>query len=176
MSEINNTNNTGDQTVKLVTTALMCAIVVITTMFVPITIPVPLLRGAYLNAGDAAVFVAAYVLGGPVGAAAAGIGSALADVFLGSYIYAPATLVIKGVMALIAGTLMKKWNKPLFAIILSGLIMPAGYFLYEWALLGDFRLALAGVPFNLAQYAVCAVIGFFAVKAVALIKKGVKHD
>ena len=167
----NGKTNISDKTVRLVTAALMCAIVVITTMFVPITIPVPLLKGAYLNAGDAAVFVTAFVLGGPLGACVAAVGSALADVFLGSFLYAPATFVIKGLMALAAGAMMKKHRFILPAILISGLIMPAGYFLYEWALLGDVRLALAGAPFNLAQFGVCAAIGYFAIRAVALIRK-----
>lgn len=169
MSNIPSNSNVSDRTVKLVTAALMCAIVVITTMF--ITFPIPVMKGAYVNAGDAAVFVSAFILGGPIGACVAAVGSALADIFLGSMIYAPATFVIKGLMALAAGAMMKKKGFMLPAILIAGLIMPAGYFLYEWALLGSAGAALAGVPFNLAQYGACAAIGYFVIKAVALIKK-----
>ena len=43
------------------------------------------------------------------GFAAGGIGSMLADIFLGYAHYAPGTLVIKGVMALVAALMYERW-------------------------------------------------------------------
>ncbi|MEG1548542.1 MAG: ECF transporter S component [Clostridia bacterium] len=159
----------GDEKIRrTVLGALMCAIVVITTMF--LAIPIPNITGAYVNMGDAAVYVCAFVLGGPLGAVVAAIGSALADMFLGSFIYAPATFVIKGLMALCAGVLMSRWPKfKLGALLVAGLIMPLGYFLYEWALLGSMAAAAAGLLFNLIQYAGGVTIGIFAISAVGIV-------
>jgi len=59
--------------------------------------------GGYFNLGESMVYTAA-VLGGPlVGAVAGGLGSALADVYLGYAQYAPGTLVIKGAEGFIVG-------------------------------------------------------------------------
>ena len=96
-----------DEKIKRLTLAgLMCAVVVITTMFA--AVPIPGVQGAYANAGDAAVYASAYLLGWPWGVMVAAVGSGLADLLLGSALYAPATLVIKGLMALIAAKLLKK--------------------------------------------------------------------
>ena len=89
-----------DKIKTLTWAGLMCAIVVVTTMFA--AIPIPGVQGAYANAGDAAVYASAHLLGWPWGVAAAAIGSMLADLLLGSALYAPATFIIKGVMALLA--------------------------------------------------------------------------
>ena len=61
--------------------------------------------GGYFNLGESMVYTAA-LLGGPlVGAVAGGLGSALADVYLGYAQYAPGTLVIKSAEGAIVGAL-----------------------------------------------------------------------
>lgn len=64
---------------KPVACGVLTAIVTVATMF--LSIPIPGFSGAYMNAGDAAVYLCAYMIGGWWGAACAGIGSALADIF-----------------------------------------------------------------------------------------------
>ena len=86
------------KTKKLVMTALMAALTCIATMI--IVIPSPL-KG-YINLGDCLVLTSGWILSPAYGFFAAGLGSALADVLSGYVIYAPATFVIKGLMALIA--------------------------------------------------------------------------
>ncbi len=73
-----------------------------------LTVAVPTPTGGYVNPGDAVVLLGAYVLGGGWGAAAGALGPALADLLGGYGIYAPATLVIKGLMALAAGKLYRR--------------------------------------------------------------------
>ena len=53
----------------------------------------------YVNLGDGIVLLSAWVLPLPYGIVAAGLGSALADLFSGYTVYAPATFVIKALMA-----------------------------------------------------------------------------
>jgi hypothetical protein len=67
-------------------------------------IPTPLPQG-YFNLGDAVVLVTAALLGPRAGAFAGGLGSALADVLLGGYLFAPITLVAKGLEGFAAGAL-----------------------------------------------------------------------
>ena len=91
-----------EKTRKLVYLALFTALTTAATMVVRVPSP----TGGYVNAGDAVVLLCAFVLGPVPGAVAAGIGSALADVFGGYFLYAPATLVIQGLTALVAGLLI----------------------------------------------------------------------
>ena len=79
-------------TQKLVLAALLAALTCVATMI--ITIPSPL-KG-YLNLGDSVVLLAGWMLSPVYGFLAAGLGSALADMFSGYVIYAPATFVING--------------------------------------------------------------------------------
>lgn len=163
-------NSEDKRTNTIVLLSLFTAVIAIVTIV--IVIPIPNLTGAYINAGDAAVYTAAYVLGGPWSAAiSAAVGSALADLFLGSVLYMPATFVIKGTMALIAAALMKRMRseRKLLSVPVAGLVMPLGYFLYECAIIGQ-AAALAGLPFNLIQYVGGAVLGMFVIRAVAAVQ------
>lgn len=83
---------------KLVLAALLAALVCVATMVVQIPSPMQ----GYVNLGDCFVLLSGWLLGPWYGFAAGGIGSMLADIFLGYAHYAPGTLVIKGVMALVA--------------------------------------------------------------------------
>ena len=78
--------------------ALFAALCCLGTACVSIPMPV----SGYFNIGDVFVLAAGWCLGPFFGAAAAGVGSALADVFLGYGIYAPATFFIKAMVAFIA--------------------------------------------------------------------------
>lgn len=126
---------------KLVLAALLAALTCVATMV--IQVPVPL--AGYLHFGDCFVLLSGWVLGPVWGAVAAGIGSALADILTGYAIYAPATLIIKAAVALVAAllfTLLKKRMKGtllpcLISSILAELIMVGGYFLYTWLIVGS---------------------------------------
>lgn len=154
----------NEKTKKLVFTAMFAALCCVATYL--IVIPIPGGFG-YVNLGDIFVLMAGWCLGGVYGAVAAGVGSALADLWSGYLIYAPATLVIKAAMS-IAGyylyTVFKKFIKKdgldflprLFAAVVAELIMAFGYFVFEWILYG-FSAAIAGIPFNLLQGACCMV-------------------
>lgn len=141
---------------------LAAAVILLTTL---VSIPMPGGYG-YINLGDAGVLLAATMLGGVWGAVCAGVGSAISDLILGWGIYAPATLVIKGGMALLCWFLLKKFPKKLsiVAYLIAVLCVPVGYFLFETALYGA-AVALPNVVFNLLQCAVGAVVA----QAVALI-------
>ncbi len=139
----------------------------LTTLFTLISIPVGTL-GAYVNAGDSIVYASAFIIGSPWCAAVAGIGSMIADIILGSALYAPATFVIKAAMAFTAAMLMKKLPKFKLtcSLLLAGLIMPIGYMLYELLLIalglyGEAApiVAVTNMLMNLIQYAAGCVIG-----------------
>lgn len=157
-------------TVRLTTTALFTALVIVATFYIQIPTGV----GGYANLGDAVIFMCALSLGGVPALVAGGIGSMAADLILGYAAYAPFTLVIKGLEGLIAGllcTLAEKTIKKkqfriaaeIGALALAALWMVFGYFLVKWLILGDLEksaiaAALIEVPFNLAQGGISVAI------------------
>lgn len=153
---------------KFVLAGLLCAIITLTTMV--ISIPIPGVSGAYVNGGDAGVYLAGYLIGGPWGALCAGVGSALADLLLGSAIYAVPTFFIKGAVAFFAAMLLKRTKgfTRIFALLIPGLLIPGGYFLYECLIYG-YATALISVPLNFMQLAGGAVIGFLLIGALERI-------
>jgi uncharacterized membrane protein len=148
---------------RLVLTAVFTAMITVATL----VIQVPIGMGGYLNLGDALVLSGAWLLGGPLGAFAAAVGSALADLFAGYAVYALPTFFIKGGMALLAaflGRLVQRRGNGRIVLralggLLAELVMVAGYFVFEWVLYKSLAGALLSVPFNLLQGAVGLILG-----------------
>jgi len=72
-----------------------------------IQIPIPA-TGGYINIGDIAVMFTALLFGPIIGGIAGGLGPMFADIFLGYWLYAPATLLIKACEGGIVGILGHK--------------------------------------------------------------------
>ncbi len=153
-------------TKKIVLAALMAALTCVATMV--IKIPSPL--NGYVNLGDCIVLVAGWMLSPTYGFLAAGLGSALADIFSGYMTYAPATFVIKGLMALVAFygfKLLRKKLGNLSSGIISGIaaeiVMILGYFVFEGFLYG-FIPSAVNIPANGMQGIAGVVIGVLLAK------------
>ena len=154
------------RTKKIVMAAMLAALACVATMIIKIPSP---LKG-YLNLGDCIVLVAGWMLSPAYGFLAAGLGSALADLFSGYVTYAPATFVIKGLMALIAfyGFKLlhnKIGNLPSRIItgILAEIMMILGYFVFEGFLYG-FVPSLVNIPANGVQGIAGLIIGVILIK------------
>ena len=154
------------KTQKLVIASLLAALCCVATMIIKIPSP---LKG-YLNLGDCVVLLSAWLLPPWYAFAAAGIGSALADLFLGYATYAPATFLIKGIMAIIAYYCFKGMHKKignLASRIIGGTLaeveMVAGYYIFEGFLYG-FLPSVANVPANAMQGIAGLVIGLILIK------------
>lgn len=154
------------RTQKIVTAAMLAALACVATMIIKIPSP---MKG-YLNLGDCVVLLAGWVLSPVYGFLAAGIGSALADIFSGYVIYAPATFVIKGLMAIIAYYLFKLISNKIGNLpsrIISGvaaeLIMVFGYFIFEGFLYG-FIPSAVNIPANAVQGVAGLIIGTLLIK------------
>jgi len=153
-------------TKRIVTASMLAALVCVATMIIKIPSP---LKG-YLNLGDCIVLLAGWSLSPLYGFLAAGIGSALADIFSGYIVYAPATFVIKGLMAIIAYFGFQLLHKRLgnfISRILSGsiseIIMVLGYFIFEGFLYG-FVPSLVNIPANAVQGVTGLIIGTILIK------------
>lgn len=149
---------------RLVFAALLAALVCVATMVIQIPSP----ANGYVNLGDCFVLLSGWILGPWYGAAAAGIGSMLADLFLGYAYYAPGTLVIKGCMGLVTGLCVYRANNSTIRLLLSGvaaeLWMVGGYCFYAALLLGEGSGALLSIPGNLMQGLAGLVVGFILMK------------
>ncbi len=161
------------ETQKIVMAAMLAALACVATMI--IKIPSPL--NGYINMGDSIVLLSGWLLSPVHGFLAAGIGSALADIFSGYITYAPATFIIKGVMALIAYygfKLISKKSGSFPSRIISGavaeIVMIAGYFVFEGFLYG-FIPSTVNIPANAVQGVVCLIIGCVFIKIVEKTKK-----
>ena len=162
------------KTKKIVVAALIAALACIATMIIKIPTP---LKG-YINLGDCIVLVAGWMLSPAYAFLAAGLGSAFADIFSGYATYAPATFVIKGLMALIAlygfRLLNKKLANPPSRIISSFLaeaIMVVGYFIFEGFLYG-FAPSAVNIPANSIQGIGNLILGVILI--IALEKRNIK--
>lgn len=143
---------------KLVLAALMAALCTIMTMVIQVPSPMQ----GYVNLGDCAVLMSAWVLGPLYGGAAAGIGSALADLLSGYAHYVPGTFAIKLLMAVAAALIFRAATKksPSPSAVLLGqvaggvvaeVIMVLGYFAYACLWLGKGLAAAASIPGNIVQ-------------------------
>lgn len=142
-----------NKTRKIVLAAMLAALCCVATMIIKIPSP---LKG-YLNLGDCIVLLSGFMLSPAYGFLAAGVGSALADIFSGYIIYAPATCIIKGVMAVIACYGVKLMQKKMgttpariISSIVAEIVMVLGYFIFEGFMYGFFPSAV-NIPANAIQ-------------------------
>ena len=96
---------TASTAIRLSITAIFTSLVFVATVI--FSIYVPLTKG-FFNIGETMVYTTALLFGPLVGAFAGGVGSTLADIFLGYPHYAPATLVIKACEGAVVGVLNQK--------------------------------------------------------------------
>lgn len=149
---------------KIVMAALFAALACVATM--SIRIPTPG-TGGYIHPGDAVVILSGVLLGPTWGLLAAGIGSAMADLLGGYFIYVPITFAVKGIIAFLAGMICQKIGKTqksrYISVLLGGVVdivfVAGGYFLCEIPLYGA-SAAAASVPANLIQGVSGLVIAF----------------
>lgn len=167
-------------TKQLTTIAMFTALVTVAT--VVIAIPSP--AGGYLNVGDTVVLIAAACLGPIGGMVAGGLGSCIADLVLSYGMYAPFTLVIKGLEGFICGGLILLFDRTLgkrfknyiaqviagvISMIIAALTMSSLYCITDGILYG-WGAAIVNAPINLLQGAIGITAGSVIVYALNLPK------
>lgn len=164
-------NNTSPWIRKLVMTSLCVALVLAMTL---IHLNVPATNGGYIHPGDAMIYASAYLLGGPAAALAGGLGSLIADLVLGAAVYAPASLIIKALMGLVAGILMSGHRasmlRRVLGCVLASLIMVAGYAAFEGLFFG-WAYAVSAIPMNLVQAVGGVAIGLPLIYLLARVPR-----
>ena len=172
--------------VNLTLATVFAALVFVVTSLIP-PIPVPA-TGGYFNLGEATIYVAALLFGPFVGGFSGGVGAGLADVYLGYVLFAPGTLIIKGVEGAVVGLLNIKLRKTVpnqtvravISVITGGTAIVVGYFLYETLLAVLFPslgiLAIAEIPLNIAQMLIGLIIAVPIMHAVQRIFPQLKNQ
>ncbi len=182
-----------EKTKKLITTSLFAALICAATF--AIRIPTPTF--GYIHPGDALVLLSGVLLGPAYGAFAAGLGSALSDLFAGYLVYVPATAIIKALCASTVAVLTKAFlrlfshtekeasaaanvHTRIASILIAGIIaetiMVAGYFVFEIFILGfagdsgDLSSSIqAGIVASAAGVPFNAVQGIFGVTIACIL-------
>ncbi len=159
---------------NIIFAAVFTALVCVATMF--FSVYVPATRG-FFNIGESMVFLSALLFGPFVGAFAGGVGSMLADLFLGYYYYAPATLIIKASEGLIVGFLSSRNPKftrmswriltSVLGLLAGGILVTIGSLYYS----GEIELTLGQTFFTLyIPMLFWPALGFIA--AISMILAG----
>lgn len=158
---------TKSNTFKIVLTALMMCIIMISILFV--RVPIPFTQG-YVHLGDAMIFLSVLILGWKYGALAAALGGMLGDVIGGFAMWAPWTFGIKGIMALLLGVIISAFAKKenvsrakfisgeVLGMVVAGAFMVAGYYFAEGIMYGNWAAPVLGIPWNVGQFVVGMVI------------------
>lgn len=154
---------------KLCVTALLTALVCVTTA--AIQIPIPL---GYMHLGNVMILIAGVYFGPEIGLLAGGIGSALADLLTGFAVWVVPTLLIKSLMGYAIGRIawgrgeapMRKPQRIAMANAAGILIMIAGYTIFGGVIYGSVAAGISQVP-GLTLEGVLAIVIFSVIYAGA---------
>lgn len=150
---------------------IMAAVILLATFI--LKFPIPGGYG-YINFGDGAIFAAAAILG-PFAAISAALGSALADLLAGFPHYIGPTLIIKGIMGLLSGLVLRKnpkinWLGLALLFLICEIIMVGGYFVTE-----IFMYGLAAAAGTLIFNALQGLAGIATGLAIVPLAKKIKQ-
>ncbi len=153
---------------KLAVCAVFTALICLFTMFIQIRIfPT---EGGMVHIGNVPLFFAASYFGGRTGAVSGGLGMCLSDLLTGWTVYAPATLIVAGIMGLVFGRIVDR--KPAMMRLLAATaavlaIKLTGYYLFEAAFIyRNLAAPVVNVPGNTIQILTGAVVAVPVILAV----------
>ncbi len=134
---------------------------------------IPTVNG-YVHVGDGLIYLAACILPWQYSIAVGAGGALLADCLTGFAIWAPGSVVIKSLTALL---FTSKKNKIInlrncLMLIPAAIICAGGYYLYESLIYANFVSSLAGIPASLTQSVVSSLL--FVAIGVAFDKMNYK--
>jgi uncharacterized membrane protein len=145
------------KTLDLIITSMLIALVFVSTVFLNIRLPIAA-NGGLVHLGTAMLFIASILFGPKKGALAGAIGMGLFDIIGGWVLWAPITIVARGLQGYIVGKISwlngHKGNS--LALNLTGTIisipfMIAVYYIGESFLYGNWITPLASIPGDLLQ-------------------------
>ncbi len=158
---------------ELTLCGVFAALVFLLTRYIQVQI-IPA-KGGLVHLGNVPMFFAAAFFGKRVGAVCGGVGMALSDLLSQWVVYAPASLIIVGIMGLVFGAIVRR--KPTIVNLIAATIVVlaiklTGYYLFEVFLTMSVTVPLASIPGNIMQIVTGAIIAIPAilVSRVAMTK------
>ncbi|MDW0118764.1 ECF transporter S component [Sporosarcina thermotolerans] len=154
---------TRARTFDLVLTAILSTLVLISTMFINIKLPIG--QGGLIHLGTGALFIVAILFGPKKGALAGAIGMGLFDIFGGWIIWAPTTIVARALQGYIVGKIA--WSNGhrgdsvklnILAAVASTPVMLAVYYIGQGIMYNNWVAPLASIPGDLIQSVVGLLI------------------
>ncbi|MBB4826334.1 putative membrane protein [Sporosarcina luteola] len=151
------------KTFDLVLTAILSTLVLVSTAFINIKLPIG--QGGLIHLGTAALFIVAILFGPKKGALAGAIGMGLFDIFGGWIIWAPTTIIARALQGYIVGKIA--WSKGhrgdhvrlnILAALISTPVMLAVYYIGQAIMYKNWVAPLASVPGDIIQSAVGLLI------------------
>ena len=155
---------TSQKTLDLIMTAMLVALVFLSTFFLNIKLPISV-NGGLVHLGTGMLFIASILFGPKKGALAGAIGMGLFDLVGGWLLWAPITIVARGLQGFIVGKIA--WSKGrkgsslalnIIATIVSIPFMIAVYYFGEVILYGNWIVPLTSIPGDLLQNALGMII------------------
>lgn len=162
------------RTFDLILTSLLIGLVFVSTLLLNIRLPIAA-NGGLVHMGTTMLFIASILFGPKKGAIAGAAGMGLFDLVSGWTLWAPFTIVARGLQGYIVGKIA--WSNGrngssmainIFATIISIPVMLAVYYICERVLYGSWVIPLASIPGNLVQNAVGIII---AIPVCVVLKK-----
>lgn len=150
-------SRSSQKTMDLAITAMLIALVFLSTFFLNIKLPIAA-NGGLVHLGTAMLFIASILFGPKKAALAGAIGMGLFDIVGGWTLWAPITIVARGLQGYIVGKIA--WSKGrngtsiafnVIATIVSIPFMIAVYYIGEGILYGNWIAPLASIPGDLVQ-------------------------
>ncbi|MDH6366782.1 MULTISPECIES: ECF transporter S component [Breznakia] len=157
---------------------VLCAFGAALTFLATVIIVLPMPGMGYVNFGDSIIYLFACTLNPLAAFFVGGVGSALADIYLGYTQFAIFTLIIKGIEGCVVAYLFHKIKTTyrVAAFVCGALIMIAGYYVTDVILLQDFIAALPSIQGNLVQGGVCVIFALLAYQPFVRIANKYKKD
>ncbi|MFS0667084.1 ECF transporter S component [Peribacillus frigoritolerans] len=170
-------SRSSQKTMDLIITAMLIALVFVSTFFLNIKLPIAA-NGGLVHLGTAMLFIASILFGPKKAALAGAIGMGLFDIVGGWTLWAPITIVARGLQGYIVGKIA--WSKGrngtsiafnVIATIVSIPFMIAVYYIGEGILYGNWIAPLASIPGDLVQN----ILGIIVAVPVCVALKKVSY-
>lgn len=182
MQNMNHTQSyakTSQKTLDLIMTSMLAALIFLSTFFLNIKLPISI-NGGLVHLGTAMLFIASILFGPKKGALAGAIGMGLFDIVGGWLLWAPITIVARGIQGFIVGKIAwsngRKGSSLAFNVIATIVSIPfmiAVYYFGEVILYGNWIVPLTSIPGDLLQNALGMIIALpvcIALKKVPYFK------
>ncbi|WOV84301.1 ECF transporter S component [Sporosarcina jeotgali] len=174
MKAVASTTRTRSTTFDMILSAMGIALVFVATLLLNIKLPITA-NGGLVHLGTGMLFTFSILFGPKKGAIAGAFGMGLFDLVSGWTLWAPISLIARGLQGYIVGKIAwsngRKGRSTTFNVIAMAVSVPVmlvGYYAGESIIFKSWAVPLASIPGNLVQNAVGIAI---AIPVCALLKK-----